>query len=311
MNSTTGENARTLGQVGPAAEATAAGAGPSRRALAALPDKPLVTIQAGRAWAAVNLREVWAYRELLYFLVWRDVKVRYKQTFLGVAWVMMQPLMTTLVFTLFFGVLAGIGEKVDVPYPVFAFAGLLPWNFFATTVNNGSNSLVGNSNLVTKVYFPRVLIPCATVGAGLVDFAIAFLVLLGLMAYYGVAPTPSLLMLPPLVVLLTLFALGVGMWLSALNVKYRDVRHVLPFLLQMWMFASPVIYPPTFVPQRWRWLLVLNPMTGIVDGFRAAALGGRAFDWTGLAVSAAVALALLAYASWAFSRMEKNFADIV
>jgi lipopolysaccharide transport system permease protein len=311
MNSTTGENARALGQVGHAAETAEAGAGPTRHAPPALPDKPLVTIEAGRTWAGVSLRELWAHRELLYFLIWRDVKVRYKQTLLGVAWVMVQPLMTTLVFTLFFGVLAGIGQTVDVPYPVFAFAGLLPWNFFATTVNNSSNSLVGNSNLITKVYFPRVIIPCAAVGAGLVDFAVASLVLLGLMAFYGVALTPSLLMLPPLVVLLTLFALGMGMWLSALNVKYRDIRHVLPFLLQMWMFASPVIYPPTFVPERWRWLLVLNPMTGIVDGFRAAALGHRGFDWTGLAVSAAVTLALLAYASWAFRRMEKNFADIV
>jgi len=304
MNVTAGEKVSAL-------EEQAAAAIPTHAASAPLPDEPLVTIEPGRSSLRANLREVWAYRELFYFLVWRDVKVRYKQTLLGVAWVVVQPLMTTLVFTLFFGVLAGIGQTVDVPYPVFAFAGLLPWTFFSSAVTNSGNSLVGSSNLITKVYFPRVIIPCAAVGAGLVDFAIAFAVLAGLMAFYGVGVTPSLLMLPALVLLVTLFALGVGMWLSALNVKYRDIRYVMPFLLQMWMFASPVIYPPTFVPQRWRWLLALNPMTGIVDGFRAAIFGRNGFDWGALAASAAITLALLAYSSYAFRRMEKSFADIV
>jgi lipopolysaccharide transport system permease protein len=300
MNLTARERVAALEQVG--AE--------TQQAISPPPDRPLAVIEPGRSWAAVSFRELWAYRELFYFLIWRDIKVRYKQTALGVAWVVVQPLMTTLVFTLFFGVLAGIGQQVDVPYPVFAFAGLLPWTFFSHAVTNSGNSLVGSSNLITKVYFPRVIIPCAAVGAGLVDFAIAFAVLVGLMAFYGVGVSWAVLMLPPLVLLVTLFALGVGMWLSALNVKYRDIRYVMPFLLQMWMFASPVIYPPTFVPERWRWLLVLNPMAGIIDGFRAAVFG-KPFGWTGLAVSAAITLALLAYSAWAFSRMEKTFADVV
>lgn len=306
MNSTTGENAPTLAEVGPAPDAAA-----PRRVPPHPPDKPLVTIEAGKSWAAINLREIWAHRELLYFLIWRDLKVRYKQTLLGVAWVVIQPLFTTLVFTLFFGVLAGIREQVDVPYPVFAFAGLLPWMFFSNAVTNSGNSLVGSANLITKVYFPRVIIPCAALGAGLVDFGISLVALAALAAYYGVGLTWGVLMVLPLILLVTLFALAMGMWLSALNVKYRDIRYVLPFLLQMWMFASPVIYPPTFVPERWRWLLRLNPMTGIIDGFRAAAFGRRAFDWTGLALSAIITLAFLAYASWVFSRMEKSFADIV
>jgi homopolymeric O-antigen transport system permease protein len=300
MNLTARERVAALEQV--AAE--------TQQAISPPPDRPLAVIEPGHSWAAISFRELWAYRELFYFLIWRDIKVRYKQTALGVAWVVVQPLMTTLVFTLFFGVLAGIGQQVDVPYPVFAFAGLLPWTFFSHAVTNSGNSLVGSSNLITKVYFPRVIIPCAAVGAGLVDFGIAFAVLVGLMAFYGVGVSWAVLMLPPLVLLVTLFALGVGMWLSALNVKYRDIRYVMPFLLQMWMFASPVIYPPTFVPERWRWLLSLNPMTGIVDGFRAAVFG-KPFGWAGLASSAAITLALLAYSAWAFARMEKSFADIV
>ena len=253
---------------------------------------------------------MWAHWELFFFLIWRDVKVRYKQTLLGVLWVIIQPLLTTLIFTLFFGILARVPSE-GVPYPVFVFAGLLPWTFFANAVTQSSNSLVGSANLITKVYFPRLIIPSAAVSAGLVDFVIAFLVLLGLMVYYGVAFTWNILMLPPLILLMTLFALGIGMWLSALNVKYRDVRHATPFILQMWMFASPVIYPPTFVPVNWRWILMLNPMTGIIEGFRVALLGRESFVWDELAAAAIITLALLVYSTYAFKRMEKSFADLI
>ncbi len=279
-------------------------------AISDIPDRPLVTIKPSGAWVAPDLRDLWAHRELLYFLVWRDVKVRYKQTALGVAWVVMQPLFTTLIFTLFFGILAGVPSE-GVPYPVFAFAGLLPWTFFSNAVAQSSNSLVGSANLITKVYFPRLMIPCAAVGAGLVDFLISFAVLLALMIYYGVPFTPGILLLLPLTLLVTLLALGIGMWLSALNVKYRDVRHATPFVLQMWMFASPVIYPPTLVPARWRWLLVLNPMTGIIDGFRAAIFRQKSLGWGELAAAAGIALALLLYSAFAFRRMEKSFADLI
>jgi lipopolysaccharide transport system permease protein len=273
-------------------------------------DKPLVTIKPSRSWVALDLRDLWLHRELLYFLIWRDVKVRYKQTLLGVLWVVIQPLLTTLIFTLFFGILAGVPSE-GMPYPVFVFAGLLPWMFFSNAVTQSSNSLVGSSNLITKVYFPRLIIPCAAVGAGLVDFLIAFLVLLGLMLYYGVAVTASILMLLPLVLLLTVFALSIGLWLSALNVKYRDVRHATPFILQMWMFASPVIYPPTLVPVRWRWMLIMNPMTGIIDGFRSAILGQKSFDWNELSVAVGITLVLLIYSAYSFKRMEKTFADLI
>jgi lipopolysaccharide transport system permease protein len=275
-----------------------------------LPAEPLIVIEPSTSRLTVNFKELWAYRELFYFLVWRDIKVRYKQTMLGVAWVVAQPLFTTVVFTLFFGILAHVPSE-GIPYPVFAFAGLLPWTFFSTAVTQSGNSLIGNSNLITKVYFPRIIIPAAAIGGGLVDFAISFIVLIGLMLYYEVALSWGLLLLPFLVLLVTLFAFALGTWLSALNVKYRDVRHLLPFLLQMWMFASPVIYPPTFVPQRWRWLIILNPLTGIIDGFRAAIFPQKQFNWPELGVSCAITLLFLVYASYTFKRMEKNFADIV
>jgi lipopolysaccharide transport system permease protein len=274
-----------------------------------LPDQPLISIRPSRTWVALNLRDLWAYRELLFFLTWRDVQVRYKQTVLGVAWAIIQPLATMLIFTLFFGKLAGMPSE-DIAYPLFAYAGLLPWTFFSNAVTSSGNSLVGSANLITKVYFPRMIIPGAAVGAGLVDFAIAFALLAGLMAYYHVAVTWSILMLPVLVALTTLLALGVGMWMSALNVKYRDIRYALPFLIQLWMFASPIIYPASLVPAKWRWVLALNPLTGIIEGFRAA-LFGRPFDWESLALSAALTLATLIYAAYDFRRMEKTFADVV
>ncbi len=244
-------------------------------------------------------------------MIWRDVKVRYKQTALGVAWALIQPLFTMLIFTIFFGRLAGLDERTQgIPYPLFAYAALLPWTFFSNAITNSSNSLIGSSHLITKVYFPRMIIPGSAVGAGLVDFAIAFVVFIGLMFYYGVAPTWNMLMLLPVLALTTLLALGVGTWMSALNVKYRDIRYALPFMLQLWMFASPIIYPISLVPEKWRWVLALNPLTGIIEGFRSVLLGLR-FDWTALASSAAITLVVLVFSAYLFRRMEKRFADII
>lgn len=273
-------------------------------------EEPLIKIRPSQGWVAINLRDLWTYRELLYFLTWRDVKVRYKQTLLGALWAIIQPLFTMLIFTLFFGKLAGI-ESDGIPYPIFAYAGLLPWTFFANAVTNSGNSLVGSSNLITKVYFPRMIIPGAAVAAGLVDFAIAFLILGGLMLYYDIALTWNLLALPLLVALTSLLALGVGLWTSALNVKYRDIRYALPFLIQLWMFASPIIYPASLMPEKWRWILWLNPLTGIIEGYRASLLGQTSFNWTALAISSLITITLLVYSSLEFRRMERTFADVV
>jgi lipopolysaccharide transport system permease protein len=281
----------------------------SQHQVHSLPDKPVVTIRPSGKWVALNLRDLWAYRDLLYFLTWRDVKVRYKQTVLGAAWAIIQPLFTMLIFWLFFGRLAGMPSD-GIPYPLFALAGLIPWTFFANAVTSSGNSLVGSANLITKVYFPRMIIPFAAVGAGLIDLAIAFGLMAVMMIWFGVTPTLSLLLLPLLVVLTALLATGVGMWMSALNVKYRDIRYALPFCIQLWMFASPIIYPVTIVPEKWRWALALNPMTGIIDGYRAA-LFGRPPDWKALMISAGVTVCALIYSAYHFRRMEKTFADVV
>lgn len=276
-----------------------------------IPDNPLVVIEPSKSWVALNLRDLWAYRELLYFLTWRDVKVRYKQTALGVAWAILQPLLTMLISTLVFGRLGGFGARTEgIPYPIFVYAGLLPWAFFSNAVTTSGNSLVGSANLITKVYFPRMIIPGAAVAAGLVDFFIAFVLLIGLMLYYKVALTWNLLVFLPLVLLTTLLAIAVGMWLSALNVKYRDIRFALPFIIQLWMFVSPVFYPSNILPEKWRLVFTLNPLTGIIDGFRSS-LFGRPTNWTALGVSALITILLLVYASYSFRRMEKTFADIV
>jgi lipopolysaccharide transport system permease protein len=276
---------------------------------AKLPDHPVVTIEPSSAWVPLRLRDLWSYRELLYFLTWRDVKVRYKQTLLGASWAILQPLLTMLIFTLLFGRLAGI-KSDGIPYPIFAYTGLLIWTFFSTAVTNSGNSLVGSANLITKIYFPRMIIPGAAVGAGLVDLALAFIIQIALMFYYRIAPTSQILMVPVLVLLVTIFAVSVGMWLSALNVKYRDIRYAIPFLIQLWLFVSPVIYPASILPSKWRWILALNPLTGIIENFRAAVLGTR-FNWTALAVSAAITLTVLIGSAYSFRRMEKTFADIV
>jgi lipopolysaccharide transport system permease protein len=274
-----------------------------------LPDKPVVTIRPSGKWVALNLRDLWAYRDLLYFLTWRDVKVRYKQTVLGATWAIIQPLFTMLIFWFFFGRLAGMPSD-GIPYPLFALAGLIPWTFFANAVTSSGNSLVGSANLITKVYFPRMIIPFAAVGAGLIDLAIAFGLMAVMMIWFQAPPTLNLLLLPGLVALTALLATGVGMWMSALNVKYRDIRYALPFVIQLWMFASPIIYPATIVPEKWRWALALNPMTGIIDGYRAA-LFGRPPDWKALMISAGVTVCALIYSAYHFRRMEKTFADVV
>lgn len=273
-------------------------------------DDVLITIEPSKSWVPLNLRDLWHYRELLYFLTWRDVKVRYKQTLLGAAWAILQPLLTMLVFTLLFGELAGI--KTDgIPYPIFAFGGLLIWTFFSNSVSNSGNSLVGSSNLITKIYFPRMIIPAAAVGAGLVDLALAFVIQILLMIYYRVPVTWAIAMVPVIVILATLLALGVGMWLSALNVKYRDIRYAIPFLIQLWMFASPIIYPLSMLPAKWQWVMMLNPLTGIIHNFRVALFGNQAFDWKSLGVSALITFAVLIYSAFSFRRMERYFADIV
>ena len=275
----------------------------------ALPAEPVVRIRPSRKWAVLDLDELWDYRELLYFLTWRDVKVRYTQAVLGIAWAVIQPLVTMVVFTVFFGKLAKVPSD-GIPYPIFSYAALLPWSFFQAAVSNGGNSLIGSSNLIKKVYFPRLLVPASAVAAALVDFAIAFVMFIALFAYYHVAITAQLLLLPVLIVLTTALALAVALWTSALNVKYRDVRHALPFILQVWMFVSPVIYPSSMMPEQWRWLLALNPLTGLIDGYRASLLG-RPVPWGPLGYTAAVTVGLLLLATIEFRRMEREFADIV
>lgn len=283
---------------------------PARWASPGLPNEPLVVIEQGRRGFTLKLREIWAYRELLYFLTLRDVKVRYKQTLLGVLWVVLQPLFMMILFTLFFGRLVGI-KSDGLPYALFTYAGILPWMFFSIAANSSGNSMVNSSGLLTKVYFPREIVPAAPIGAALVDLAISFAVLAALMVYWGINPTWNLLMLPVLVVLLVALTLGFGMWISALNVKYRDIRLILPFVIQVWFFVTPIIYPVSIVPEKWRWAIILNPMTGIVEGFRAALYGEKRFDWFALATSAAITVIMLVCAAFTFRRMEKSFADIV
>jgi lipopolysaccharide transport system permease protein len=274
-----------------------------------LPAQPLVRIRSRRRWGALNLSELWSNRDLFYFLMWRDVKVRYKQTALGVAWVALQPLLTMAIFTVIFGRLAHLPSDGQ-PYPIFVYAGLLPWNFFSNAVTTSSNSLVGNATLITKVYFPRLVIPGAAVGAGLVDLAIAGTILLAMCFYYHVSLGIRLVMLAPLAALLTVFAAAVGLWMSALNVKYRDIRYVLPFMIQIWMYVTPVIYPVTFIPPDWRWAVMLNPLSGIIEAFRSS-IFNQAFNWPGIAAAVVITVSFFVYAAYDFRRMERIFADII
>jgi lipopolysaccharide transport system permease protein len=287
----------------------AAARSPSGNDTIPLPAKPVVIIEASRAWAPINFPDLWAYRELLYFLIWRDIKVRYKQTALGAAWAILQPLVTMIIFTYFFGKLARVPTE-GVPYPIFFYTGLLLWTYFSNSVTSGANSLIGNTNLITKVYFPRLIIPASAVGAGLIDFAIASVLLICLLVYYSFPVTWSYLMLAPLIALTTAFALGMSVLLAALNVRYRDVRYALPFLIQVWLFVSPIIYPSSLVPAEWRWMMMLNPLTGIIESFRAALLG-KDFHLPALGYSTAFTALLLVYASYTFRRMEKHFAEFI
>src|SRR5215213_7219742 len=272
-------------------------------------DLPWSTIERTNSWKIFDLRELWAYRELLVFLAWRDVRVRYKQAVLGMGWVVLQPLLMTLVFTVFLGVIVRVPSD-NVPYPLFAYSGLLLWTFFSGAISGSGNSLIGNAHLITKVYFPRLLIPLASILARMVDLFVALVMLVGLMIYFRVGVSSGLLIAPLLIGLLALLALGLGMWTSALNVKYRDVGLALPVFVQLWMFVSPVVYPLTLVPEPWRFVYSLNPLVGIIEGFRAA-LFGKSFNWQALAISAIVTLALLVYAGFVFKRREKTFADII
>jgi lipopolysaccharide transport system permease protein len=266
-------------------------------------------------WKSLNLADLWAYRELIYFLIWRDVKVRYKQAVLGILWAIIQPLMVMIVFTIIFGNLANLKTDASIPqnlYPVFSFAALLPWQLFQGALQRAGVSLVANSTLLTKIYFPRLIIPIAAVAAGLVDFAFSFLVLVGLMIFYGVHVTWNILWLLPLLVLALLTALAVGLWLSAFNVQYRDVQHIIPFLLQAWMYASPVAYSIDMIPTHFPWRLIygLNPMTGVIQGFRWALLGGSPPDQIML-VSIVMVILLLVSGLFYFRRMERSFADTI
>jgi lipopolysaccharide transport system permease protein len=271
---------------------------------------PVFRIEPSRGWTDLKLHELWEYRELLHFLAWRDVKVRYKQTLLGAAWAIIQPLSAMVIFSLVFGRLARMPSD-GVPYPIFSFAALVPWTFFANGLNHVSQSLVGNANLIKKVYFPRLVMPIAAILAGIIDFLLAFGVLLALMFYYGLVPTLNILWLPLLLLLAVLTALGAGLWLTALNVQFRDVRYIVPFLVQLWLFATPVAYPSSLLSEPWRTLYGLNPMAGVVEGFRWALLGTDTAPGLMIVVSGLVALGLLVGGVFYFRRMEKTFADVV
>ena len=278
---------------------------------AAVEPAPII-VRPSLGWAPLNLDDLWEYRELLYFLVWRDIKLRYKQTVLGIAWVVLQPFLITIVFSVFFGWLARIpSDATGMPYPVFAFCGFLPWQFFAYALTNASNSLVANERLITKVYFPRLVIPLSACLSGLIDFMIAFIILVGLIVYYGIVPTMALWAFPGFFIMAVACGMGVSLWLSALNVQYRDVRHTIPFITQLWFFLSPVVYPTSLIPERWLWLYGLNPMAGVIKGFRWALLGRTDALGSWIVVSAVVTLALWIGGLYYFRRMEKNFADVV
>jgi lipopolysaccharide transport system permease protein len=275
----------------------------------AYPLRRTLRLEAPRSWQTLNLAELWEYRELLFFFVWRDVKVRYKQTALGAAWAIVQPLLPMAIFAATIGrVVAPVSGAA--PYPLFVYAALLPWTFFANAVTSIANSLIGNANLIAKVYFPRVIIPAAAVLGALADFVIAFVMLGGLLAWYRIPLHSHMAMVPLLALLVVVLALAAGLLFSALSVQYRDVRHALPFAMQLWMFATPVVFPVTLMPPSWRWLLLLNPMTGVVEGFRSAVLG-LPFQFIPLAVSAGISLMLLICAAWYFRRSEGKFADTI
>lgn len=276
-----------------------------------LEDVPITRIEPSKGKVSLGLRELWQYHELLYFLTWRDIKVRYKQTVLGASWAILQPFLTMVIFTLFFGRLAKMPSD-GIPYPIFSYVALVPWTFFATGITKASNSLVGGQNLLKKVYFPRLAMPIASVASGIVDFCLAFMVLIVMMLYFGIVPTIYILWLPLLMLLAFVTSLGVSLWLAALNVKFRDVRHTVPFIVQAWLFATPIVYPSSLIENDfWRVLYAINPMVGVVEGFRWALLGTDTAPGPMIVVSSLAAVILLVGGSIYFRRVEKTFADVV
>jgi len=273
-------------------------------------DVPVIRIESSKGWVSLKLHELWEYRELLYFLTWRDIKVRYKQTVLGAAWAIIQPFFTMVVFSLFFGRLARVPSD-GIPYPIFSYTALVPWTFFANGLNQAVHGMVNHSNLIKKVYFPRLAIPIAKVLAGMVDFLLAFVVLIVMMFAYGIVPTVNMLWLPLFLLLALATSLGVGLWLSAMNVQFRDVGYTVPFITQFWLFATPIAYPSSLLPEPWRTLYGINPMAGVVEGFRWALLGTDTAPGPIILLSSLVALALLVSGAFYFRRMERTFADVV
>jgi len=291
-------------------EARAREAEATPRVSPATDDVPVTFVRPSRGWVALRVGDLWAYRDLLYFLTWRDIKVRYKQTILGAAWAIIQPFFTMVVFSVFFGRLAKMPSDA-VPYPVFSYAALVPWTFFANALSNSTSSLVDSANLLRKVYFPRLVIPVSAVLAGVIDFGLAFVVLLGMILFYGITPTRAVVWLPLLLLLALVASLGAGLWLTAMNVQFRDVRYAVPFLIQAWLFATPIAYPSSLLNEPWRTLYGINPMAGVVEGFRWALLGTDTAPGPMIGVSAVVALGLLVSGAYYFRRMERSFADVV
>jgi len=275
-----------------------------------LNDKPVIRIEPTKGWVSLKLKELWEYRELLYFFIWRDLKVRYKQTVLGAAWAIIQPVVTMVVFSVIFGKIAKMPSD-GIPYPIFSYAALVPWTFFASGLGRASNSLVSNSNLIKKVYFPRLCIPISSVLSGIVDFILAFIILIGMMFYFRIMPTVNVICLPLLLLLALATSLGVSLWLSAMNVQFRDVGIIVPFLTQIWLFATPIVYPSSLLPEPWRTLYGINPMVGVVEGFRWALLGTNTAPGHIIIIASLVSLSLLISGALYFRRMEKNFADVV
>jgi lipopolysaccharide transport system permease protein len=275
------------------------------------PGERVLRIKPTQRFVVFNLGEVWEYRELLFFLTWRDIKVRYKQTALGAAWAVIQPFTSMIIFSVIFGRLAGVPSEYGVPYPIFVYSGLLPWTYFAACLSQSSLSVTGGGALVTKVYFPRLILPLASVAVPLIDFVIAFTVLIGMFLYYGIVPDWHAVFIPIFLLMALVTAFGVGLWLSALNVRYRDIPYVIPFLTQLWLYASPVIYPVTLIPDRWRWLLALNPMSGVIDGFRWAVLGQGSPRYLVLAVSAVMGVLIMSSGLVYFKHVERRFADVM
>ena len=275
------------------------------------PGSILTLIKPEKGWSALNLRDLWRYRELIYFMTWRDLKVRYKQTLLGASWAILRPFLTMIVFSIFFGNLAKVPSD-GIPYPIFAYTALLPWELFASALSQASRSLVQNTNMVTKVYFPRMILPISSILAGVVDFLIAFVVLIGMMIFYKITPTVNIWTLPLFILLALITALGVGFWLAALNVLYRDVNYVTPFLTQFWMFITPIAYGSSLIPENWRFLYAINPLSGVVDGFRWALLGNQqSAPGPTLILSSLIAVVVLISGMFYFRRMERQFADKV